>query len=295
MRLLGALRPVVFWLCLLITPAFADGSDVIVAFRDDAAPFSSRAEDGSYTGFLADLCEAAVVGAGYTIADRVPITAADRFYHTADAAVDLICDPTTLTRERAKTVDFSPVLFIANSSFLEASTATPLSEQGIDAASDCAKVHKEKPRLKLYGVGMVGKTTASATYKLAREQQFLAETEEDTYCVIAFPTHIAAISAICDGQISFYFGDVDILRVQLASRKGCDASLNGKFRAYEPYSLAIPSSDPVFRRKLVAALYELFSNDKAQQAYIEAFGDLPKSPALDMLFRINNIPAGRSE
>ena len=272
--------------------AAADGTNVVVAFRIDAAPFSARADDGVYSGFLASLCEAAVTGAGYTIAERVPITAADRFDHLDDGAVDLICDPTTLTRQRATAVDFSPIVFIANSGFLEAGTLAELTDDAVASAPDCVALRRLKPGHKLFGVGMVGETTASASFQLARGQGLLADTDAIGYCGIAYPTHDAGVDAICSGQVSYYFGDVDILRSQLARRKDCDVSLNGDFRAYEPYALAIPSHDPVFRRKFIAALYQLFAETTAQSAYVAAFGEVPMSSALDMLFRINNVPVG---
>ncbi|MGV8989221.1 MAG: transporter substrate-binding domain-containing protein [Cypionkella sp.] len=283
-------------LCLWLSGSIvaAQGAGLVVAFRQDAAPFSSgSAPDGPFTGLFVSFCEEAVKRAGYSIAKRVAITAAGRFGE-AVAGFDLICDPTTVTQSRARLMDFTPILFIANSSFLARPEVHVLTEAEIGGLPDCAQIHATDPARQLVGVGMVGDTTANATYQLARDQGRLTDTADYALCPVSFRDHHAGVLAICNGPLSYYFGDIDILRAEVARKAGCDLRPTADFRAYEPYALQLPSHDTEFRRKFIAALYGLFADGTALKMYQAAFGAAPMSGPLDMLFRINNIPLGQN-
>lgn len=271
-------------------PAVADG-EVGVAFRADAAPFSYRSDDG-YHGFIAELCEQAVARAGYRIGARVPVAAADRSAPRAD--VDLVCDPTTITLERAARTDFSPILFIANSSFLQGAEPHFLTEAEIALSDDCAAQHAADPGRDLVGVGMVVNTTAPATFELARSTGHLGDTMNYALCRFEFPSHADGIAEICDGPLSFYFGDVDIMQAALRQHPECSASLAEDFRAYEPYAVSIPSDDDGFRRAFVAALYGLYADGSALAIYNETFGTAKMNEPLRLLFSVYNVPRGRA-
>ena len=266
--------------------------DVIVAFRVDAAPFSSKGEEG-YEGFIAGLCEAAVARAGYRIAERVEVRAADRPATMTGAAVDLVCDPTTVTLERAGRVDFSPILFIANSTFLQAARPHVLKEEEIARSEDCARARAEDPSRDLLGVGMVEGTTAEATFELARASGHVDDTLDHALCRFDFATHADGVAEVCGGFLSYYFGDLDIMLTEMARQDGCTASRSDDFRAYEPYAIAIPSEDDAFRRAVVAALYGLFADGTALRIYEETFGTRELGEPLRMLFSVNNVPRGQ--
>jgi ABC-type amino acid transport substrate-binding protein len=275
----------------LAAPAPASDRDVVVAFRTDAPPFSV-AEDGTYRGFIAALCEAAVDRAGYRIAERAPISAADRRTLAADGAVDLVCDPTTVTVERARHTDFSPIVFIANSGFFRSPEPRPLSEGEIAASEACRDLRADNPDRDILGAAMVAGTTARATYELARARGHAADTMTHLVCPMEFASHDAGIAAFCDGLATYYFGDLDILHAAVARHGDCPARETDAFRAYEPYAIAIPTQDDAFRRAFVSALYALFSEGAVTEIYADTFGSAQMSEPLRMLFRVNSVPRG---
>ena len=62
---------------------------------------------------------------------------------------------------------------------------------------------------------------------------------------------------------------------------------------YEPYALLVPSQDPKFRAKFVAAVHEIFADGTAAGRFAHHFPGLQRSTALTMLYRINSIPSHR--
>jgi ABC-type amino acid transport substrate-binding protein len=281
----------------LVGPARAGPKgEVVVGFRADAPPFSA-AEGEGFTGYLAALCEEGVARAGYAVAERRPLTALDRLDTEAGGgtSVDLVCDPTTLTQERARRFDFSPILFIANSTFLLRQQLHFLTEAEVDAAEDCRTRRDVEPGLALVAVGMVGNTTSRAAFDLAISTGALAETPEFGFCVVAFSSHADGLAEACEGFVSVYFGDLDIVRAQLEGVKSCAAVPHRSFLAYEPYALSITSSNPDFRRSFVSAVLGMFADGTTREMYREAFGNSPMSPSLEMLFRINAVPLGISD
>ncbi len=277
-------------LLLYLFPMIATSDDsVSVSYRIDTPPFSYRTDGGGYSGMLVQLCEEAVQRAGYRITERIPVTSADRF----EMPSDLVCDPTTITRSRAKDMEFSPIVFVANSSFISLKDTTVLTEEDIAKAPDCSSKRARQPKRALVGVGLAGSTTANVTLKRATEANILGDTLDYGLCTVLFDNHNEGVEAICDGKISFYFGDMDILRAHLATRDDCPASLRSGFFSYEPYAFVIPSDDAAFRRRLVAAIYDIYADGTAVEAYHEAFPGQPMSGPLEMLFRINAIPEGQ--
>jgi ABC-type amino acid transport substrate-binding protein len=272
----------------------AAASGVTLAFRTEAAPFSSLGSEGLYEGFIADLCEEAVARTDFPVAARRGFTAAERSAILGDETVDLVCDPMTLTRARATRFDFSPIVFIANSGFLQRPDPVELSDDDIAASEDCRARRESAPDRALVGVGMVRSTTANATYDLAREQQRLGNASGYDVCTMEFSTHVEGVKALCDGKISYYFGDLDIILHERDAHPDCRAELASDFLAYEPYALPIPSRDADFRHQFVASLYELFADGTAIGAYRHAFGTDRMSQPLAILFRINNVPRGQT-
>jgi len=286
------LRSVALFLGLAVLPGLAGAEGVTLAIRSDAPPFAERTGEGSYAGFLVEICEAAVAGAGYTVAGRRPITAGERATAIGDNSVDLVCDPMTITLARAEQVDFSPIVFVANSGLYRRDEPRALLPAALDGADACAESHTADPGRRLVGVGMVGGTTANATYALARDSGILGETLDYGLCPVTFASHAEGIAALCDGQIGFYVGDLDIIRAEIDRRKGCAASQHQDFGAYEPYALAMPGADDGFRRAFVTALYGLYADGSVLDFYREAFGTDRLSKSNEMLFGLYKLPRG---
>lgn len=287
------MRLVALAVALLATPGAAD-AEIRVAMRGDAKPFVYQTGDGEFTGFLADICRAAVAEAGYADVTLHRIDSATRFSDLGEGpeALDLVCDPTTLTLARAERLDFSPIVFIANATFAETTPPRALDARWLAQHPECAAAAAEAPSVA--AVGMLRATTAAASFRRAVDGGWIAVPPDFGLCVIEVESHPEGIARLCSGELSYYFADADILRAYLADRPDCRALLHPTFLTYEPYALVLGTRDPEFRRRFVRSLYTLFSNGFVDRTYAEHFGERRRSDALEMLFQINSVPAGAS-
>lgn len=93
-----------------------DSGVIHAGTRADAVPFAYAGEDGRLTGFSVDLIEeiraAAEARLGRPVGvDLSVVTPADRLQRVAGGELDIVCEITTPTWEREKTVDFSVPFF----------------------------------------------------------------------------------------------------------------------------------------------------------------------------------------
>ncbi len=266
---------------------------VDVGMRSDAKPFAYRNSLGMFDGYLVTLCRRAVILAGYRIGQEVDLLAESRF----DPEVDLICDPTTLTLARAERWDFSPVVFVANATFVEFDRAEPLAATEAAGLAGCAA----GPGQAVFAAGMVDNTTAFEAFDAAMALPGVLSAGPDAVvCPLTVPSHVDGIARLCRGELRYYFGDTDILRAYiLDAGDDCAARVlfHPTFRTYEPYAFAMPSSDAEFRRRFTRAIYELFASREADGYFRDDpyFEGRPQSEALRMLFRLNRIPRGVPE
>ncbi len=275
---------------LLAGAGAAGAEEARIGMRSDANPFVYETAPGVFEGFLADICRAAVEAAGYGPGTEVPIDAGNRLEEPAGGGVDVVCDPTTLTLERAGRFDFSPIVFIANATFVSRDTRAFLAPGQAGLSADCAAALAGVGRVA--AAGMLAGTTAVAAYELARERGFLGDRREYGVCAVTVASHVEGIDRLCAGELSFYFGDADILRAFLQERPGCRAAFHTSFLTYEPYALVISREDAEFRRRFNQAVYGLFSSGAVDGFYETHFGTRRRSDALNMLFSINAVPRG---
>jgi ABC-type amino acid transport substrate-binding protein len=261
-----------------------------VGVRADAMPFSYRAADGGYAGFLVDLCRAGLEAAGFE-PEFVEVTAATRFDGLGpdDAGIDLLCDPTTITLERARRWSFTPIVFVANGAYLRRTPPRPLTEAERSA-------HGCGAGAQVYGVGWLRGTTSEVD--AAALPALLGLGPETGVCALPVETHVEGVDALCgaEGPISYYFADADILAAYLAERRaggGCAAEFVPGFSTYEPYALAFGERDPAFRPRFEAEFFRFFASGEAREAFARHFGaERAPSGALDALFRMYVLPPG---
>lgn len=279
--------------CALVPAAPAGAETLRMGVRDDAKPFVYRDDDGQYRGFLYTLCRAAAESAGYPQPEHVPVTAANRFeaMRAGDGGLDLLCDPTTITLQRAAEWDFSPIVFVANSTLLRRTGARRLpAEEARQLGCDSGDAESA------IVAGWVGGTTADTALDLAMERELVRPGDGVAVCRISFDDHAAGFDALCGetAQLGYYFGDADILAAHLADRQqrpeGCPAVFGGDFYLYEPYALVIGERLPEFRRHFVLGIYAFFREGGGEAAFDEHFEGRRMSPALDTLFRLYRIP-----
>lgn len=118
-------------------------------------------------------------------------------------------------------------------------------------------------------------------------------------CSRSYTSHTAAARAFCSGELSRYYGDLDIVQASLADQRNqtrtecaMDPAPAGAGR-YEPYAFVISSrSHPGLPEKIDLALYSMFQDGTIERLFAGHFPDTKMSDFLNTLFRINSIPAG---
>jgi ABC-type amino acid transport substrate-binding protein len=263
-------------------PAFRMG------VRVDARPFVF-ADGSGYRGFLYDMCRAAAAEAGFEDAEveLVPVTAATRF--EAAPELDLLCDPTTVTMERAATWSFTPIVFFASSVALRRTPPVPLPAAEAPTGCDAGTA-----REMLLAGWIEGTTSARAAATLDARTARLERGQ--VLCLKPYPTHDDAVRDICsrDGTLSLYVGDADILSAQVEAmrREGlpCPAGFEPGPLQPEPYALIVGSGRPELQRQLTLGIYRFFRSGAADRSFAANFGDRRKSATLQTLFDHYRIP-----
>jgi hypothetical protein len=336
---------------LAAPPALAETPGVVtIGVRQDARPFAWQADDspGTFRGYLVDICTDAATRAGFRFR-LVPVDATTReriledgaFSVPADdgpLALDLLCDPTTITLARLETFAkhpetehavFAPIVFVANGTYVRHGTKanqaacvvgttdapgapihpacwTRASPDGvrqvvlpdrISCSGRPAGADPAAPDQYLIAASLVGSTAEAAIDRAVRTNQ-LGLGANQRVCVVSVRDHRTGVRSFCRNDFHLYFGDFDIIQAYraLAAQEGvaCDLARTERPLSYEPYALLVPSRNAEFRAKLVAAVYEIFSDGTAASRFDAHFPGHGKSSALELLYRINSIPGLRS-
>lgn len=309
--------------CVLIAGLFlaAVGSvqaqTVTIGVRVDAGPFARLDPfTGKFRGYLVDLCREAVTRAGYTFTER-PVTAGQRMQILEGRidvtpvdhddtqkpwTLDLLCDPTTLSlkrldnlaRQGSEVLAFSPVVFVANGSFITLKDRKARGPEDRGLADHCPPPGTDSegdPQVLIAG-HVRGTTSETVIRRVA------AVDDKDALCIWTAEGHAEAVAALCRGEIDYYFGDLDIIefyRSHMAETGTNCARIEPprSVLSYEPYALLVSDNTAGFRPRFFAALYELFSDGTAEQRFSSHFGGASPSTALNLLFRINSVPGLR--
>jgi ABC-type amino acid transport substrate-binding protein len=313
-------------LLMLLLPGRAGaGESVVVGYREDARPFvhMSDPEGPKFSGFLSDFCDAALSLAGYEV-KRVAVDAASRWRKLDNDEVDMLCDTTSVTLERAGKRLFTPIIFLSGVSYAYSAkaeqaflSAYSAAASGAEAAGEpvgggpalgsapfCAgQVATLQPslpadRLPVLRVGVLNETTAQEAVRNSETLKLFRLRKGEKICIKSLTgNYEKGVADLCRGDIAFFFGDRDMLQTYLEAHlqqdKACDAILSGKFYSYEPYALVVRPDRVDLAVALQAAIYETFASGKADSLFNDHFRDRPKSSLLEALFRINRI--GRVE
>lgn len=247
--------------------------------RDTAIPFSFQNQAGQSIGFSVDLCNA-VAGdiAAFLHRDLLPpdapawetglrivdvsVTADARLPSIVSGTIDLECGSTTANAERAKTVAFSPMFFLAGTKLLAPVAA------GLTSYRDLAG--------KRVAVGG-GTTNAVILHRLA-------PTLSPPIVITELPNIEDAYRQLAAGQVDAMASD-DVLLAGLAASHsdGSKFAIIGDFLSFEPYALILRRDDPAFAA-LVRASFERLATDGTLAArYRRWFVDkLPNGDTLDL-------------
>jgi ABC-type amino acid transport substrate-binding protein len=254
--------------------------EIVIGYRDDAAPFSSVSGDGAPEGYTIDLCLEAVRDLerklalpGLRIRYEI-IHPTDHIAKLNAGDVDLVCGATTATLKRREQVSFSLLTFVTGAELLVHD------ESGIRSAQDL-----EGRRV---GVRQGTTTESALTAGLAAKGIDAS--------IVGFSKHIIGLEALEDRRIDAYFGD-RILLIKLAdqAREPDRLTLSSRFLTYEPYALMMRRDSPDFRLSIDRSISRLYRTREITPIYDKWFGDLDalhNELLLKGMYHLQSLPEG---
>jgi glutamate/aspartate transport system substrate-binding protein len=272
-----------------------DRGTILIGVREASLPFSFRNKARQPIGFSVDLCHgiaedvAAALNVDLLEADApawqkgvriiyVPVAPDERLSKLVSGAIDLECGSTTATEERAKTVAFSPVFFLAGTKLL---------------------VRKDSRIASWRDLG--GKiVVASAGTTNFDVMKHLAARGTPAFEVMGAPDLPAAYDMLAAGKAAAFASDDILLSGMIATRSdGRQFRLVGEYLSFEPYAVGFRRDDPDFselvkrsfaRMAEEGKLHALYNRWLTKQLPTGENLNLPMSPQLAEMYRTLGEP-----
>src|SRR5271169_1644106 len=261
-----------------------DSKAVTLGFRQSSIPFSYLNKPGDPIGYSIDLCNQVVEeisseleGIELTVKYR-PVTAETRIPAVRSGEIDLECGSTTANFARQKEVAFSPIFFIAGTKLL-----VPRSS-GITSYRD----------LRDKTVVVTAGTTNEAAVQTISEKQKLG------IKFVVGKDHDQSFAILSEGKAdAFATDDVLLYGLVATTRSGDRYHVVGDYLSYDPYGLMYRKDDPDFAAVVDRTFRRLAQSREIVQLYNKWFQqrlptgetlDLPMSPQLEEIFRVEGVP-----
>jgi glutamate/aspartate transport system substrate-binding protein len=275
-----------------------DRGTILIGYRESAPPFSFLNPGKQPIGFSLDLCHgiaedvAKALSRDLIEADApawqtgvrivyVPVAADERLPKLVSGAIDLECGSTTANAERAKTVAFSPVFFLAGTKLL------------VKLVNGRASVSSYR--------GLAGHTivVGSGTTNAVAVKR-LASTVSPPITVTEVAGLDAAYDMLAAGKADAFASDDILLAGFVATRPdGRQFGIVGDYLSYEPYAIGLRRDDPDFAALVHDSFARMASEGTLNRLYNEWLMDrlpngerlnVPISPALAEMYRAMGQP-----
>jgi glutamate/aspartate transport system substrate-binding protein len=257
---------------------------VTLGYRESSIPFSYVNKVGEPIGYSIDLCNAVVDEVskeleGVEIAVKYKkVTAETRIPAVQSGEVDLECGSTTANFERKKAVAFSPIFFVAGTKLLVPRPS------GISSYRDL----RDKTV-----VVTAGTTNEAAVRAISEKQNFGIK-------FLVGKDHAEAFVMLTQGKADAFATDDILLYGLVATAKlGDQYHVVGEYLSYDPYGLMYRKDDPDFAAIVDRTFSRLAQSRELVQLYNKWFQqrlptgetlDLPMSPQLEEIFRVEGVP-----
>ena len=257
---------------------------VTLGYRESSIPFSYVNKPGEPIGYSIDLCNAAVdevskefegteIGVKYK-----KVTAETRIPAVRSGEIDLECGSTTANSERKKEVAFSPIFFVAGTKLL------------VPRSSDITSYRDLRNKTVVVTAG----TTNEAAVRAISEKQKLGVK------LIIGKDHAESFAVLREDKADAFATD-DVLLYGLAAttKSGDQYHVVGEYLSYDPYGLMYRKDDPDFGAVVDRTFSRLAQSRELVQLYNKWFQqrlptgetlDLPMSPQLEEIFRVQGVP-----
>jgi glutamate/aspartate transport system substrate-binding protein len=271
---------------------------ILIGYRESAPPFSFLNPGKQPIGFSLDICHGIAEDVARTLnrdlveAEApswqtgvrivyVPVAADERLPKLISGAIDLECGSTTANAERAKSVAFSPVFFLAGTKLL-----VPLADG--------------RPSVTSYR-GLAGRTVvvgSGTTNAVAMKR--LAPTISPPIAVTEVTSLDTAYDLLAAGKADAFASD-DVLLAGFAATRpdGKRFGIVGDYLSYEPYAIGFRRDDPAFAGLVRDSFARMASEGTLNRLYSEWLMDqlpngerlnVPISPALAEMYRAMGQP-----
>jgi glutamate/aspartate transport system substrate-binding protein len=275
-----------------------DRGTILIGYRDSALPFSFLNKAGQPVGFSLDLCHDIAADVARTLNRDllepdapawqtgvrlvyVLVAADERLPRIISGALDLECGSTTANAERARTVAFSPIFFLAGTKLM-----VPL----VDGRAAISSYRDLAGRSVVVGEGT---TNAEVIRRLA-------DRVSPPITVAEAPGLDAAYSVLAAGKAAAFASDDILLSGFIATRPdGQRFRVVGDYLSYEPYAITLRRDDPAFANLVRSSFERMASEGTLSRLYTRWLVDrlpngemlnVPMSPHLAEMYRVLGQP-----
>jgi len=261
-----------------------DSKTVTLGYRESSIPFSYLNRPGDPIGYSIDLCNEVVTEIsseleGVEIVVKYKkVTAETRIPAVRAGEIDLECGSTTANFERKKEVAFSPIFFVAGTKLL------------VPRSSDITSYRDLGGKTVVVTAG----TTNEAAVRAISEKQKLG------IRLVIGKDHAESFAMLRQGKAdAFATDDVLLYGLVATTKSGAQYHVVGEYLSYDPYGLMYHKDDPDFAAVVDRAFSRLAQSRELVQLYNKWFQqrlptgeslDLPMSPQLGEIFRVEGVP-----
>jgi glutamate/aspartate transport system substrate-binding protein len=261
-----------------------ESKTVTLGYRESSIPFSYVTRTGDAIGYSIDLCNAVVDDVtteleGLEIAVKYrKVTAESRIAAVRSGEIDLECGSTTANFERKKLVAFSPIFFIAGTKLLVPRDSAITSYRDLRGKT----------------VVVTAGTTNEAAVRAISDKQKLG------IKLLIGADHNQSFQMLTEGKADAFATDDVLLYGLVATTKSGDRyHVVGDYLSYDPYGLMYRKDDPDFGAVVDHTFSRLAQSRELVQLYNKWFQqrlptgetlDLPMSPQLEEVFRVEGVP-----
>ena len=261
-----------------------DSKTVTLGYRESSIPFSYVNKPGEPIGYSIDLCNEVLAEIsseleGVEIAVKYKkMTAETRIPAVRAGEIDLECGSTTANFERKKEVAFSPIFFIAGTKLL------------VPRSSGITSYRDLRGKTAVVTAG----TTNEAAVRAISDKQHLG------IKLVIGKDHAESFGMLKEGKADAFATDDVLLYGLVATTKSSDQyHVVGDYLSYDPYGLTYRKDDPDFAAVVDRTFSRLARSRELVQLYNKWFQkrlptgerlDLPMSPQLEEIFRVQGVP-----
>jgi glutamate/aspartate transport system substrate-binding protein len=261
-----------------------DSGTVTLGYRASSIPFSYLNKVHQPIGYSIDLCneivkeisselEGVEIGVAYKL-----VRAETRIPAVRSGDIDLECGSTTADFQRKKEVAFSPIFFIAGTKIL------------VSRSSAISSYRDLRDKTVVVTAG----TTNEAAVRAISEKQHL-----DIKFLVG-KDHAESFDLLKEGKAdAFATDDVLLYGLVATTHTGDQYHVVGEYLSYDPYGLMYRKNDPDFGAIVDRTFSRLAQSRELVDLYNKWFQqrlptgetlDLPMSPQLEEIFRVEGVP-----